>query len=89
MSERAVVQQNKEAKAFEAFALHTDKHYDPGIAEFHRAAVRAEQLLRDSEITVDAEELLDELNLKWPFHGQDITVAGRLYVCGDIEHIEG
>ena len=89
MSERAVVQQNKEAKAFEAFALHTDKHYDPGIAEFHRAAVRAEQLLRDSEMDADtAEGLLDELNLKWPFHGQDITVAGRLYVCGDIEHIE-
>ena len=77
MSERAVVQQNKEAKAFEAFALHTDKHYDPGIAEFHRAAVGAEQLLRDSEMDADtAEGLLDELNLKWPFHGQDITVAG-------------
>lgn len=89
MSERAVVKQNKEAKAFEAFALHTDEHYDPGITEFHRAAVRAEQLIRDSEMDADTvERLLNELNLKWPFHGQDITVAGRLYLYGEIEHIE-
>jgi hypothetical protein len=78
----------REAGVFDVLAMREDVHYDPGLDSFRRAMQSAERIIREDPESIEAIGIVEELNARWPFHAQEITVSGKLYLAGDQEGIE-
>lgn len=74
------IEQRKVVQAFEALALREDASYDPGLVQFRRAMQNAERVLNHHRSSAEAVGIIEELNAKWPYHGKEVTLSGRIYL---------
>ncbi len=76
-------QRQSYTQSFEVMAIHEDKQYDPGLVQFRRAMANAERALHKDKEGIEAEGIIAELNANWPFHGQEVTLSGKIYLSDE------